>query len=280
MAEDPQPSTTAPITTQVVTGKTAGDVLDGILTDPKRWFALMAFLAGVCGLVLVATNVASRLFGVQTKEIEFGSMGSHILFASVDKKNGGGEYVVVVNPEGWQQTAIEVRQGDHISFHADGKICIDLHDITEKVENRLRYEEEWAKKLGIRRNDSTETRIPEDYFTDEQKRSLVLNRPWVDPGGFDLAHFQPTFRSRRGRYLLPDENAAALVAAVPAAPNNPPSRADAFLVGRAKEDYVAGHSGRLWFTVNDVQFNDPNNPGLFYNDNVGSFWVRVSIKPN
>jgi hypothetical protein len=56
-----------------------------------------------------------------------------------------------------------------------------------------------------------------------------------------------------------------------------PARADAFFVGREKE-LVAARDGVLWFTVNDVQFNDPRNKDLFYNDNIGSFWVQIAVK--
>jgi hypothetical protein len=45
-------------------------------------------------------------------------------------------------------------------------------------------------------------------------------------------------------------------------------------------DYVAPRDGQLWLTVNDVQYNDPKNPNLFYNDNIGMFWARITVKKN
>ena len=38
--------------------------------------------------------------------------------------------------------------------------------------------------------------------------------------------------------------------------------------------------GDLWFNVNDVRnFEDPSNANLFYLDNIGFFWVKVTIEP-
>jgi hypothetical protein len=260
------------------TGKTMGDVLDGILSNPSRWLALFGLLAALAGFVLLVMLVFTRLFGVETKEVRIGGAESHIVFESVERRSGNQEFVVIVNPQGWQKTSIDVRPGDRVSFSANGKICIDLHNIWEKADLRAKYEEEWARKKGIKRDDPNETQVPEDYFTDEQRRSLMLTRPWVDPGGFDLAAFQPSFRSRRNRYLLPDVNAASLIGAIKGGSNGTPARSDAFFIGRSKDDYPVSQSGWVWFTVNDVQYKDETNANIFYNDNIGSFWVRVVVK--
>jgi len=271
--------------TPSATGKTGADVLDGILSNPKRWFALMGLLAALAGLVMLVMVVFTRLFGVETKEFQIGGTDTHILFSSIEKRSGKEEYIVIVNPQGWQKTDIEIRPGDRLSFSADGKVCIDLHDIMEKVDRRIGYEDKYAAEKQIKRNDPAETRVPEDFFNPGERESLVLNRPWVDPGGFDLNKYEPSFRSRRSRYLLPQENAAGLIAAIKSGASVPPARSDAFFVGRSKSCVMGGskdcgnsQEGWLWFTVNDVQYNDPNNPNLFYNDNIGVFWVRVAIQ--
>jgi hypothetical protein len=259
-------------------GKTVADVLDNILASPGKWFALLALLAG-CSLLLVLLMFAlSKLFGIEPAEIQIGASDSHVVLKHTDRRTGSEEAIVIVNPQGWQKTGIEVRPGNRLSLSANGKVCIDLNEIWEKVQLRRQYEDEWAKRYNIRRNDSSETRVPEDYFTDEQRKSLVLDRPWVGPDGFDLGRFQPSFRSRRSRYLLPMENAGGLVAAIRSDSGGTPARSDAFFVGRSREDYPVSQRGWLWFTVNDVQYNDPNNPNLFYNDNLGAFWVKVVKK--
>lgn len=269
-------SSTVPPETPI--GRTLGDVFDGILTHPKKWLALIGLLGTLAGLIILVTLAFTHLFGFETQEVRFGSTDSHIVFEKVEKGSGNREFVVIVNPEGWQKTTIELHQGDHVSFYANGKICIDLNEIVANVNLRLKYEEEWAEKKNIKRDDPNEVQVPEDYFTESERKSLILRRPWVDPGGFDLSTFEPSFRSRRSRYLLPNEKAAGLIAAIKSDTGDLPARSDAFFVGRSLADFSATRAGYLWFTVNDVQFNDPKNPNLFYTDNIGSFWVRVVVK--
>jgi hypothetical protein len=258
-------------------GKTIGDVMDAILLEPRRWLGLVGLLVVLSGLAMLVMFVFIRLFHVETSEVRLGGSDSHVVFQRIQESTGNGEYLVVVNPEGWQTTGIIVHSGDHISFSAGGKICIDVNEIWAKVQLRKQYEDQLAQgPHGIKENDPNETRVPEDFFTDQQKQSLVLDRPWIDPDGFSLDVFKPSFRSRRNRYLLPDKPAGGLLAAVKDG-SEEPGRQDAFFVGH-QYDLVARSEGVLWFTVNDVQYNDPNNRNLFYNDNIGVFWVRIAVK--
>jgi hypothetical protein len=261
-----------------LTGRTIGDVMDGILTEPKRGLALIVLLASLSLLVIGIMLLVNHLFDLQTSEIEVGNGNSHVVLQQVQGRSGNGNYVVIVNPEGWQNTEIPVHSGDQISVVAGGKIAIDMYDVWQKSQRRTDYETALEKGPPyLRPNDPNETRVPEDYFTEEQKESLRLTRPWTDPDGFSLEVFKPSFKSRRSLYLLPKENAGGLVAAIKGGADEP-SKADAFFVGR-KKDLVASKDGFLWFNVNDVQYyKDPANPNLFYNDNIGSFWVLIAVK--
>lgn len=166
-------------------------------------------------------------------------------------------------------------EGDHITVTAGGKVCVDMHSIWENVERRLHYENEWVEKEKIRRDDPEETRVPKQFFTKEERASLILTRPWVGPNGFSLDSYKPSFRSRREHYLIPSEPAGGLVAGIGG--KNVPSSGSLFFAGQ-HNDSIADKSGELWFTVNDVQFDDPTNRELFYDDNIGSFWVKVIVK--
>ncbi len=252
-------------------GRTIADLFHEILTNPRRGFSLLVLFAAVILLTLFATWGFIKLFDVQTSEIRLGGTDPHVLFQSIGRN--GGEYLIIVSPEGWQTSGIPVRKGDRLMFTAGGKICIDLGSVSVEVGNRWRYEKEWEDKLNIRREDPTETRLPEDYFTPEQRKQLTLVRPWVGPDGFS---YVPPFRARINRFLLPDKRAGGLVAAVNGG-SETPSREDSFFVGERSEN-VAKEDGVIWFTVNDVQSADPSNPNLFYNDNIGSFWVKVVVK--
>lgn len=260
----------------VTSGKTFADVFEQVLSQPNRWLALLGFLSALCCLVIIVMFVFTRLFAVEPSEFQLGGTNTHILFAKKQGRGGDSEYVAIVNPQGWQTTAIPVNAGDHVSFIAGGKICLDLNEISEMVRLKRSYEDEWEKKEGIRENDPTDKRVPEDYFTEDEKKSLIASRRWVDPDGYDLDVFKPRFRGRRDRYLLPDKQAGGLVGGV-SQESIEPERSDAFFIGR-KAEYTATKDGTLWLTVNDVQYSDPNNKYLFYTDNIGSFWVRIVVK--
>lgn len=262
-------------------GRTWADVAGELLVRPRMWLPLLGFLALVWVAVIAGVFWVPSLFSAQTTEFTLGGAQSHLVIQSVEK-NGNGIYVLVVSPQGWQPSGIPVRKGDHLRFAAGGKVCIDVNSIIVMVAKRKAYEEKWAKIKHIRTNDITETRVPEEYFTEQEQHDLVLDRPWVDPNGFSLDVFRPSFRSRRQRYLLPDEPAGSLVASVGDAYKEPP-RGEAFFVGvgdkvaHKADELIAPVDGWLWFTVNDVQYADTQNRNLFYNDNIGFFWVRVTV---
>jgi len=274
----PEPHPPAPVQPPVpvseVTGRTLGDVLDRMLNRPQESVTFIALLICLCAIIIGGTIIVTRTLSLQPSEIQIGVNDSRVVLQSTEKNKE--ESLVIVSPQGWQQAGVTVHQGDHIAFTAGGKISIDVDSIREMVQKRKQYEEDVARENGIRRDDSSETRVPEDYFTEEQRKSLILDRPWVDPEGFDLDTFKPSFRSRRDRYLLPKERAGGLVAAVMTHAGDP-QRSDAFFVGSNYPDYPVTRDGFIWFTVNDVQYADPNNRNMFYNDNVGSFWVRVVV---
>jgi len=263
-------------------GRTWADVVGELLVQPRMWLPLLGFLALVWVAVIAGVFWVPRLFSAQTTEFTLGGAESHLVIQSVEK-NGNGLYVLVVSPQGWQPSGISVRKGDQVRFAAGGKVCIDVNSIIEMVAKRKKYEDEWARRKQIRTNDRTETRVPEDYFTEREQRDLILDRPWVDPNGFSLDVFRPSFRSRRERYLLPEEPAGSLVAAIGEAYREPPKEG-AFFVGVGDKvahrgnEWVAPNDGWLWFTVNDVQYADALNRNLFYNDNIGFYWVRVTVK--
>jgi hypothetical protein len=102
-------------------GKTLGDVLDGILMEPRRGMALVALLAILCVLGIFVMFAVTRLFHMQTSEIQLGGKGSHVVLQRALDNTGSGEYVVIVNPEGWQSTGNAVSKGDHITISAGAR---------------------------------------------------------------------------------------------------------------------------------------------------------------
>ncbi len=256
-------------------GKTMADFLDGLVTDPKRWLGLIGFLACLSVMVMLLGFAFTKLFGVSAKEVQLGQATS-VIFESVERGTRNRELLVLVHPQGWQKTDIRVESGDHLSFNAEGSVNIDLAGIIANVQHRLQLEDEIAKKNNIIRT-PTEKRVPEDFFSPEQRQSLQLDRAWIDPYGFKNESYV-NWPGRRDRRVLPENNPGGLIAAIKTGSEDFPTRPETFFVGRTrKRDATTG--GSLWFTVNDIQYNDPANRNLFFNDNVGLFWVKVKISP-
>jgi hypothetical protein len=258
-------------------GRTFGDVFHDVVTYPRNMFMFFVFCSAVAVSLMGLMWMFIHVFGLVPSEAELGDKDSHVVFQQVQAGTGNGVYFVIVSPQGWQNTSIAVHAGDKLTFSASGRVCIDMGDILDKVNLRKTFEKQIAAAKGIRTGDPQEHRAPEDYFTDDQLKLLTPNRPWVDPDGFNLddPQFKPSFLSRKDRYLLPGKPAGGLAAAIVSGVNEP-MPADAFFVG-ASNSLSAPKDGELWFNVNDVQFSkDPKT--LFYNDNIGSFWVKVSVK--
>jgi hypothetical protein len=264
-------------------GMTIGDLLHEVIADQRKGIALVFLLTVLIALTLLGTLAFTRLFDVRTSEIQLGGTDSHVVFQSTEGRTN--EYLLMISPQGWQKTGIEVHSGEHLVFTAGGKISLDVHYITDISQNRVVAENNEELIHKIRPNDSSETRAPEDYFTLEEKKAMILERPWATPDGYMLqGNLLPKYRDRARRYLLPGKGAGGLVAAINSGSSNVvntdlerPRREEAFFVGSSSE-MVAKKDGKLWFTVNDIQNADPDNPDLFYDDNIGSFWVKVIIR--
>src|ERR1044072_8131985 len=95
------------------------DVLNDVLSN---WWKLIRFCVAVLGLA-IATGGGIRLFvwatsnmKLEPQEIEFSGSPRVVFKRVVDGKQ---EVVIVVQPQGWQDTGIEVEEGDEIDIRAD-----------------------------------------------------------------------------------------------------------------------------------------------------------------
>ena len=81
---------------------------------------MLGLLFGAACLIPFVMFGFTRLFGVE--QIGTGD-SSHIVFHGIEKKSGEEEFVIVVTPEGWQNTKINLNEGDNISFLSGGQVC-------------------------------------------------------------------------------------------------------------------------------------------------------------
>lgn len=257
------------------TGKTFGDVLDGILTTPAKLLSFIVILTTLAGLVFVVIFLLQRLIGVTPSEITINPTGStQVMFAAASGKNK--EYLIMVHPQGWQNTRIPIRPGDRLTFTADGSVNIDLNTIIENVTKRHKYEADVAAERGVKEESRTD--VPEQYFTAKMKQSLKPASPWVGPEGYkDVA--ATAWAGRIKNRVMPDKPGGALIGAISQPGAATPSEDEIFMIGKEGR-HVSVKDGDLWFNVNDVRnFEDPSNANLFYLDNIGFFWVKVTIEP-
>jgi hypothetical protein len=107
----------------VTTGKTFADVVDSLLNDSRKltYFTLLAIL--VSGVVMLMAVVVFGQFpkwlGAEKSQISIGGFETQFLFQSTSANKT--EYLVIVHPQGWQDTGIEVEKGARMSFRAGGR---------------------------------------------------------------------------------------------------------------------------------------------------------------
>jgi hypothetical protein len=178
----------------------------------------------------------------------------------------------VVSPVGWQNSHINVRKGERISFSAHGMVNIAAGELLQTVQARLRIENQ-HKLAGM----------PPESLSQKELASIDLRYglDWVGPAGFPGKYRSVT--SPGSERLLAGHSAefGALMGAVTyerAEPNLPDSVV--FRIGAERPWMSVPHDGELWFNVNDLGFF-PDSPsdqmGRWYRDNIGFFTVVVTI---
>ncbi len=260
--------------------QTFADLLSALLDDWKKFGKFLLLVFFVCLLALGLVYGILRRLPRATREVKFGT-GS-ILFSQPTED--GQEYVVVISPQGWQETGISVKKGDTINFEVGGKVNIDLEglnvalDARRAAENRIIGEEKKAGRWEKEKDDF----LPELHYTPEDKLNARPRWRWNGPDGMSDQEMKDARKrdetaspARQKRAVLPAKGYGALLAAIRET-NVLPAPADAFFVGSSGV-YVAPRSGKLYFTVNDVIADDKDFPDMFFIDNIGSFYARVSV---
>jgi hypothetical protein len=251
------------------------DLLNNLAT---KWGSVARFLVLLLAFFGVYYAVI-RTLPKQTKEFKINGVGSIVL--SQPTAEGGQEYLVVIHPQGWQETAISVKDGDTLTFDAGGNIYIDLGGLNESLRLRRQFEDQLVARDTKTRKWPAEraTLAPEDRFTPEQRSSIKPVWSWNGPDG-NNATKDLSFPARREKTIIPSANYGTLLGAIRESGVSVPDRQDAFVVGAHTQGFVVKRSGKLYFTVNDVwDDNDPSFPEKFYIDNIGFFYVRVIVTP-
>ncbi|HKD13928.1 MAG TPA: hypothetical protein VKE71_05210 [Candidatus Angelobacter sp.] len=255
------------------------EVLALILGGWSKFFKFLLLLALTFVILLAFAGGVLRLLPHQTSELKIGSgdLSASILFAQPTE--AGQEYLVMVAPQGWEETGIAVREGDAVSFEAGGRVNVDLEGLNlslqarHNAEERVKAAEMKAGRWEKEKNDF----VLEQHFTPQEVQSSIPHWRWNGPDGLRNSdrYANP---ARKKRAIIPQRDYGALVAAIRET-GVTPSRDDAFFVGKSNT-IRAQRTGKLYFAVNDV-LNDTNKdfPDMFLVDNIGFFYVRVTVTP-
>ncbi len=261
----------------VAHNKTFADVFDSMLTDWKKFISFISMLLCLVALVLISFSVMNKYSGSTIKEINLSASGPKVIFET-KSPNGKTQYLLMVHPQGWQNTGIQIDEKSKVSFKADGSVNIDGGGLFETISDRKKLEKVKKAEYNLDENSPDERQTPEYYFSDEEKKNVMLARPWVDPDGLtqnttDARFLIHTYANRAKRLELKGGNLGCLIGKI----TDSSKDTQPFKIG--KKHYIeSAVSGVLWLNVNDVKNLQPGLPQqMFYQDNLGFFWVVVTI---
>jgi hypothetical protein len=239
------------------------------------WPRIGKLVLCACIIVVLAGGLAYFIIQLLNRshasELQIGS--AHVLFQQQTKD--GNKFVLLVFPQGWNQTEIPIHEGDKLSVKASGRVHIDLTGLMERLIKRRELEERYRK-------DPKEIFL-EDHFTDEDRKMITPRWHWSSPDGVKEAEMnaQPT---RRARSIVPKVPYGTLLGAVSDSNVEPEDHPDvaealtaaAFPIGRKINDLnVQPSHGYLYLAVNDVVYKPI--PDLFFLDNIGAYLVQVEV---
>jgi hypothetical protein len=259
------------------TAQSIADLVSSLLDDWQKFCRFLLLLFVACVLLLGLAWGVLRMLPSNTGQVKLGS-GS-IIFSQPTQD--GNEYLVVISPQGWQETGISLRKGDHVSIEAYGKVHIDLSGLNfsltarRAADNRVIQEEKDAGRWEAEKN----TFSPEDHYKPQELTDIHPTWHWTGPDGIGDTS-QHALKARMDRSVLPGGNYGALLGAIRET-GVTPDTADVFLVGSGTSKtgvpIEAKRGGKLYFTVNDVRSNDEEYPNMFFEDNIGFFYAKVTI---
>ncbi len=277
---------------------------DGWLTTAVKEFIVKLIVSLIAAIVVLNVAVVQlKKLGLRPTEVSMSPSG---LAVKMDREVlGGHEYFVAVQPQmGWLDTDIPIAPDDHVVFWASGEVNLSIFRITESVQNRKRVEALIACRMGkdAANRDCPDPRArlfadsikvnasltPEDLFTPAEIESIKPSQPWLGPAG-DSVTTDRSYPGRTSKKLAPSLPFGQLIGLVLPKDQDPDRKnsTTAFSIGSGFESEggsrAAKRTGDLWLAVNDVWNGSGKLTGntypdnMFMLDNVGTFWVRVTV---
>lgn len=210
-------------------------VVSSLLDSWSRFARFLLLITTVFALLCSFVWVVVRALPRETSQVSIGPRG----FLVVRTSREGSDYLVVIDPQGWQETGIQVAEGDRVDFEAGGRVQIDLQPLNHSIEERREISDRiYAQRhLNPWKDDSW----AELYYTVQDNDKSKLPFEWNDPMGVTNA---PIIPHRRKQLLMPDRNAGALLGAIRETQAKP-ARSDAFFVGTGFSFTASGLCAQL-----------------------------------
>lgn len=280
-----------------------GERTDRWLTLAVREYAAKALVTAALaavGLLIIFRSLSG--LGLRPTELSMSASGMSV---KLERRLANGvEYFVAVSPQvGWQDTDIEIKTTDDVEFWASGHVNLSIFRVNESVQLRRQVEgainclrapngpRPCADPRSQRFVDSLQKDTlltPEALFTKEDYERIRPGQPWLGPDG-DTVMSDRSFRGRTYKKLAPALPYGRLAGLILPKAEDPDwgNVSQAFGIGRSLEskggERSAKKTGDLWLAVNDVWNGTGKLTGstypdnLFMLDNVGFFWVRITV---
>jgi hypothetical protein len=263
----------------------SGHVILQILDSWARLLKLLLIVVAIFATAWLAVITILKTLPSETNEVQFGIGQSRILLKQSAK--GTESSLLVMSPQGWNRTAIQIKDGDSFKIQAGGKIHIDLTGLQRVLELRRKAEQRIGDdiKKGTIVLQPGET--PEDHYNSDEIDQMTKIWAWSGPEGVtDEEMATLSDPARRNRCILRGQPYGVLVGAFSDYNEDPdPKKNDlsrqlaqaAFRVGGYYERRAnAKSNGYLYLTVNDVLYEP--KPQLFFMDNIGAFYVKIEVQ--
>lgn len=266
-------------------GKSLGDVLLAALHDWRTFSRLVLLVFALTAVLTLAVVLTVSNLPSSASEVQLGA--AHILFSQSTKD--GDKYVVIVTPQGWQRTGISVAEGSTFAIESDGRVHIDLAGLNDALKVRRAAEDRVTAARGAQSTASGTNGgfIPDDYFTDAERKAMIPTWGWIGPNGVPQADMEKhANRERWKRTIVPTTGYGTLVGAFLDQDIDPATVqtmfkqlvANAFIVGsNFRQKATTQKSGFLYFTVNDVQGGETEPAEEFFIDNIGAFYAKITV---
>ena len=236
-------------------------ILDGGWKSVYLGAFLIMIIIGAAEYIFYRLSKISQDEGV---EISINPGGSLVWKTSPKSDNEG----VFPLPacSGWSNSGLILKPGESIRLDAAGRVCLSIDQLVKAI----------------------------SYGNGKDPQKTPF--PWIGPDGLLKKDEGPAMQLLQGHKvagdrILPGANLGALVCYLRSRQNPPPSIEHNFnpkgtqLVGsNSKVTNYSQEPKELWLTINDIAFDNSQNflkakpKSLYWDDNIGMFWVIFNRK--